>query len=89
MKKKICILGSTGSIGTSTLKVLDENKNSFLIDTLVANSSFKKILYQIRYFKPRNFIITNYKVFQNKINYQLKIKLNYIIIIIISLNKKI
>ncbi len=78
MKKKICILGSTGSIGTSTLKVLDENKNSFLIDTLVANSSFKKILYQIRYFKPRNFIITNYKVFskiKNKLSAKNKIKL--------------
>ena len=44
MKKRITILGSTGSIGTTTLKIIDYKKQLFEVDTLIANSNYKKIL---------------------------------------------
>ena len=47
MKIKINILGSTGSIGTTTLKIIEHKLNKFEIVTLVANSNFKKIYDQI------------------------------------------
>ena len=43
MKKKIVILGSTGSIGTSTLDVIKKNLNFFSIELLTANSNYKKL----------------------------------------------
>ena len=63
MKKKICILGATGSIGSSTLKVAITNKKDFIIDTLVANANTKKILFQIRKYKPNKYIIKDLKTF--------------------------
>ena len=63
MKKKICILGATGSIGSSTLKVAIANKNDFIIDTLVANTDTKKILFQIKKYKPNNYIIKDLNTF--------------------------
>ena len=37
MKKSICILGSTGSIGKSSMSLISKNKNVFSIDLLMAN----------------------------------------------------
>ena len=59
MKKKITILGSTGSIGTKTLKIISYEKKLFEINTLIANRDFKKISHQILKFKPKNFVIFN------------------------------
>ena len=70
MKKKISILGSTGSIGETTLKIVIKDYKNIEINTLIANSNIKKIIHQIRKFKPRNFVITNVNVFN-------KLKLNY------------
>ena len=66
MKKKIriAILGSTGSIGESTLKIISKKKDRFIIDTLVANTNYSKIKKQIRIFKPKNFIVTNFKIYK-------------------------
>jgi 1-deoxy-D-xylulose-5-phosphate reductoisomerase len=63
MKKRITILGSTGSIGTTTLKIIDYKKQLFEVDTLIANSNYKKILQQILKFKPRNFIISDVRTY--------------------------
>lgn len=63
MKYKIAILGSTGSIGENTLKIIKKKNNLFVIDTLVAQSNYKKILKQINKFKPKNFIVTDEKVY--------------------------
>ena len=63
MKKKISILGSTGSIGSTTLNVVDKFKSNFLINTLSANSNFSKINKQILKFKPKNFVISDYKIY--------------------------
>ena len=63
MKKKITILGSTGSIGSTTLRIINYKKNAFDVDTLIANSNYKKISQQILKFKPRNFVISNYQTY--------------------------
>ena len=44
--KKIGILGSTGSIGTQTLEVIDRHPELFKIDYLTANTAQKKIKIQ-------------------------------------------
>lgn len=51
--KKVAIFGSTGSIGTNTLKVIEENSTMFKIVTLVANKSVQKLEEQINKFKPK------------------------------------
>ena len=63
MKKIISILGSTGSIGTSSLKVINKEKNEFKFNVLSANSNYKEIINQIKKYKPRYFIISNNKTF--------------------------
>ena len=61
MKKKIAILGSTGSIGISTLEIIHENKNFFQIDLLSTNRNIKKIKKKIKLFKVKNIIIHDKK----------------------------
>ena len=39
MKKSISILGSTGSIGLTTLKIFDKKKKLFKVNILVANNN--------------------------------------------------
>ncbi len=63
MKKRIVILGSTGSIGESSLKIISCKKKLFKIITLIANSDYKKICYQIINYKPNHFVITDKNVF--------------------------
>ena len=41
MKKKICILGSTGSIGKSTLEIISKNRNDFDVILLSGNSNIR------------------------------------------------
>ena len=57
MKKKIAILGSTGSIGLTTLNILGKNKKSFKLELLSTNKNIKKLRRQIRNFKVKNIII--------------------------------
>ena len=57
MKKKIAILGSTGSIGKSLLNIISKNKNNFEIILLTANKNYKKLLIQTKKFKVKNVII--------------------------------
>ena len=56
-KRKIAVLGSTGSIGESTLKVLKKNRSSFIIELLTANNNYKKLIKQAKIFKPKNILI--------------------------------
>ena len=55
--KKIAIFGSTGSIGESTLQIIRENPDLFEVVTLVAGKNIKKIIEQIKEFKPKNVYI--------------------------------
>ena len=59
MKKKIAILGSTGSIGVSSLNVIEKNLKKFQIILLSANSNYNLILKQIYKYKPKFFIIND------------------------------
>ena len=61
MKKKIIILGSTGSIGQNTLKIIRANKSDFLVHILSTNKNVDKIFNQAKEFKVKNIIITNFK----------------------------
>ena len=76
MKKKIAILGSTGSIGKSTIDILRKDKKNFDVVLLTTNNNYREILKQAKEFKARNIIINNKKHFltskkklrNNKIN---------------------
>jgi len=61
MKKKIAILGSTGSIGKSTIDILRKDKKNFDVVLLTTNNNYKEILKQAKEFKARNIIINNKK----------------------------
>ncbi len=43
MKKKIAILGSTGSIGENTLEIIKSNKNNFEVNLLSTNQNIDKV----------------------------------------------
>ena len=64
MKKKIAILGSTGSIGKSLINIVKENKNEFKIELLTANKDYKNLLKQAKKFKVKNLIITDKKSYE-------------------------
>ena len=64
MKISIKILGSTGSIGLSALKIIDVKKKLFKINLLSANKNYNLICSQIRKYKPKFFVVTNQKVFK-------------------------
>ena len=63
MKKKIAILGSTGSIGLTTLDIISKNKKSFQIELLSTNRNIKKIKIQSKNFKVKNIIIHDKKIY--------------------------
>ncbi len=64
MKKIISILGSTGSIGLTTFKIIDKKKNYFKIYLLAANKNAAIISRQIKRYKPKIFIISNEKIYK-------------------------
>ena len=71
MKKKIAILGSTGSIGSSTLEVIKKDKKNFDVILLSANNNYKKLISQAKTFKAKNVLIKN-KKFYFKVKNSLK-----------------
>ena len=63
MKKKIIILGSTGSIGKSLIKILKKDKRNIQICVLSANKNYIELLKQVKMFNVKNIIITNKIIF--------------------------
>ena len=61
MKKKIAILGSTGSIGKQTLKIIKKDKKNFDVVLLSTNKNTKLILKQAKEFNVKNIVIKNYE----------------------------
>ena len=59
MKKKIAILGSTGSIGKILLNIVKDNKKIFDIILLTANKDHKTLYTQAKKYRVKNLIITN------------------------------
>ena len=76
MRKKIAILGSTGSIGLTTLDILIKNKKAFKIELLSTNKNIKKIKKQIKIFKVKNIIIHDEKIFLKNRLFFKKFKIN-------------
>jgi len=71
MKKKISILGATGSIGVSALSVIDKKKFFFNIILLSSNKNFNIICKQIKKYKPKYYVIHNLKIY-NKVKKKFK-----------------
>ena len=70
MIKKIAILGSTGSIGKTLLKIVKKDKKSFKIELLTAKKNYKKLLEQAKNYNVKNIIITDrkfYKIAKSKL----------------------
>ena len=59
MKKRIAILGSTGSIGTQTLEVISQNPEHFEVEVLTANNNVELLIEQAKTFLPNVVVITN------------------------------
>jgi 1-deoxy-D-xylulose-5-phosphate reductoisomerase len=59
MKKQIAILGSTGSIGTQALQVIEEHSDLYEVYCLTANNKVKELAEQARKFKPAAVVIAN------------------------------
>ena len=59
MKKKVAILGSTGSIGKTLINIIKQDKKNFEIVLLSADENYKQLLKQAKFFKVKNLIITN------------------------------
>ena len=57
MKKKIAIIGSTGSIGKTTFNIIKKNKNNFEVLLLTTNKNIKEIIKQTRQVKVRNILV--------------------------------
>jgi len=58
--KKIAIFGSTGSIGSSLLKIIKDDKKNFKIKLLTANKNYKKLIKQAKFFNVKNIVLTDY-----------------------------
>ena len=63
MKKKIAILGSTGSIGKTTFEILKKKKNMFEVQLLTTNKNINELIKQSKIFNVKNLIITDKKQF--------------------------
>ena len=64
------MLGSTGSIGLSTLSIINKKKNYFKVHLLSANKNYSLIHKQIKKYKQVYFVVTDYKIY-------LKVKKNF------------
>ena len=65
MKKKIIsILGSTGSIGLTTLSIIDKKAKYFEINVLSANKNYRLICSQIKKYKPKLFVINDKRIYE-------------------------
>ena len=63
MKKIISILGSTGSVGLTTLSIIEKKKNLFKFYLLSANKNYSLICKQIKKYNPSVFVISDKKIF--------------------------
>ena len=81
MKKKIAILGSTGSIGKTLLDIIRKDRKNFEIVLLTADVNYKLLLKQAKEFQVKNLIIANKKkvklLKQEKISQSVNILSNF------------
>ncbi|HRE23537.1 MAG TPA: 1-deoxy-D-xylulose-5-phosphate reductoisomerase [Bacteroidia bacterium] len=70
MKKRIAILGSTGSIGRQALEVIAAHADVFEVELLTANGNIELLEKQVRQFTPATAVVTDkekYKIFKENI----------------------
>ena len=77
MKKKIIILGSTGSIGKNTIKIIKKDKNSFDIKLLSTNKNITEVIRQAKEFKVKDIIINNKARFNEAKKKYKNLKINF------------
>jgi len=65
MKRKIVILGSTGSIGKTTFNIIKNNPNDFEILLLTTNKNVNTILKQAKKLKVKNVLVSSHKHYLN------------------------
>lgn len=59
MKKQIAILGSTGSIGTQALQIIEEQSDRYEVYAITANNRVELLIEQARKFNPEVVVIAN------------------------------
>ena len=64
MKKQICILGSTGSIGTQAMDVIKQHSDRYETYCLTANNRYEMLAEQARQFRPAAVVIANEKYYE-------------------------
>jgi 1-deoxy-D-xylulose-5-phosphate reductoisomerase len=64
MKRGVAILGSTGSIGTQALEVIDVNRHLFDVELLTSNSRHELLIEQARKFQPNAVVICDEKKYR-------------------------
>ena len=72
MKHKVAILGSTGSIGKTCLKIIAKDKKNFDLQLLTAQKNYKLLLKQAKIFSVKHIIITDKKSYQAAISKNIK-----------------
>ena len=91
--KKIVIFGSTGSIGSSLIDIITKYKKNYKIELLTANTNYKKLIKQAKFFNVKNIIITDEKAYAKAIkilkNKKINIYNNFVSLNKIFKNKKI
>lgn len=71
--KKIAIFGSTGSIGTQALEILENKKNLYDVDVLTANNNYERLAAQANVFHPSCLVLANdehHKEFKELLSYK-------------------
>ncbi|MEG2120633.1 MAG: 1-deoxy-D-xylulose-5-phosphate reductoisomerase [Rikenellaceae bacterium] len=63
-KNRICILGSTGSIGCQTLQIIEANDSLFEVEVLTSNSSWKLLAEQAIKYKPNSVVIAQEQYYE-------------------------
>ena len=59
MKKRVAVLGSTGSIGTQTLEVISKHPDKFEVEVLTANNRVAELVEQCKTYLPNTVVIGN------------------------------
>ena len=63
MKKSIIILGSTGSIGKTFIKILEKDVKNIDIKLVSINKNYKELLKQVKFFNIKNILVKDKKIF--------------------------
>ena len=77
MKKKIVILGSTGSIGKNTIKIIKKDKKNFEIKLLSTNKNISEVVKQAKEFNVKNIIISDYNKFNQAKKKYKRLNINF------------